>query len=147
MRARGVRDARVADVFTFAGGPYQTALMLGHGVGMVEHLAGLDRFLGRLATFMAPDGHVLLNTLDVRDTDDPRHLAYQDINRRAGRYLGEIRQQVVFEGVAGPYFGWLHVDAETLAARAEVAGWNCEVGARGDGGEFLARLFRVPTDS
>ena len=52
--------------------------MMGHGIGMVETIAGLDRFLEQTRGFMSETGHVLLDSLDVRKKslllDRPSHL-------------------------------------------------------------------------
>src|SRR5262249_55251375 len=114
MSRRGGADARGISLFAFAGGPFDTILMLGHGVGMVETLAGLDRFLAHAGGLLSEGGQVLLDSLDVRLTDNPRHLAYHEANRKAGRYIGETRLQFEFRGQQGPGCGWLHVDADTL---------------------------------
>ena len=127
MARRGVRDARCADIFRFQEAPFDTLLMLGHGIGITENLAGLDRFLELTRRLLALGGRLLLDSTDVRRTDDPRHLAYHEANRSAGRYVGEIRIQLDFGGRKGPFCGWLHVDPETLAERAAQAGWSCEV--------------------
>jgi SAM-dependent methyltransferase len=127
MIRRGVRDARCADIFQFTEGPFDSLLMLGHGIGITEDLTGLERYLELARRLLAPGGRLLLDSTDVRRSDDPRHLAYQEANRQAGRYAGEIRMQLEFAGQRGPYCGWLHVDPETLAERAARAGWSCEV--------------------
>jgi 2-polyprenyl-3-methyl-5-hydroxy-6-metoxy-1,4-benzoquinol methylase len=103
MARRGVQDVRVGDVFEFTGGPFDTVLMLGHGIGMVENLQGLGRFLRRARQLVSEDGRLLLDSLDVRQTKDPGHVAYLEANRSAGRYPGEIRLQFEFDGVTGPY--------------------------------------------
>jgi len=143
MTRRGVRDARCADIFEFEDGPYETVLMLGHGIGIVGDLPGLNRFLHRARRLVGESGQVLLDSLDVRQTDDPRHLAYHQTNRSAGRYVGVIRLQFEFQGQSGPYCRWLHVDPETLRRHAEAAGWTCEVVLEQDGGSYLARLTRA----
>jgi SAM-dependent methyltransferase len=141
MQRRGVRDARVGDVYSFTGGPFDTLLMLGHGIGMTETLAGLDRFLILARRLTAGGGRLLVTSLDVRRSDAPENVAYREANRRAGRYVGETRIQVEFAGEAGPYCGWLHVDAETLENHARKAGWTCEVVHREDTGDYLACLM------
>jgi 2-polyprenyl-3-methyl-5-hydroxy-6-metoxy-1,4-benzoquinol methylase len=143
MREVGVEDLRCADILGFEGGPFDTLLMLGHGIGMVEDLDGLDRFLAHARSLVRSDGQVLLHSLDVRKTEDPGHLALHEANRRAGRYLGEIRMQFVFEGQTGPACGWLHVDPETLEHHAESAGWTCDTVFEEESGDFLARLTRL----
>jgi SAM-dependent methyltransferase len=143
-RARGVADARLADVMTFDGGPYDTLLMLGHGIGMVETIDGLRAFLAKARILVTPAGQLLLDSMDAGATADPVHQAYHEARRAAGRYIGEIRMQFEFSGLTGPFCGWLQVDAGTLAAEAAPLGWRCEVIARGAQGDYLATLTRPP---
>lgn len=142
MVQRGIPDVRCADIFQFRGGPFDTLLMLGHGIGIVEDLQGLSRFLSHAGELTRPGGQLLLDSLDVRQTDDPRHLAYQEANRRAGRYLGVTRLQFEYAGESGPYCGWLHVDPQTLREHSEPGGWGCEIVLQQDGGDYLACLTR-----
>jgi len=139
---RGVVAASCADIFSFADGPFDTLLMLGHGIGMAETIAGLKHLLARAHSLLADTGQLLLDSLDVRVTDDAAHLAYHEANRSAGRYIGEIRMQFEFQDRTGPYCGWLQVDADTLREHAERAGWRCEVVHREEDGNYLARLRR-----
>jgi SAM-dependent methyltransferase len=138
--ARGAADARRTDVFDLRGERFDTLLMLMHGIGMVETLEGLDRFLRHARTLITPDGRLVFDSLDVRRTDDAQHLAYQEANRKAGRYFGEIRIQFEYKGKPGPLFGWLHVDPQTLADRAGKAGWRCRVATEQEDGNYLAEL-------
>ena len=144
-KRRGVIDARCADIFAFGGGPFDTMLMMGHGIGMVETIEGLKRFLARAHSLLTVNGQLLVDSLDVRVTDDSENLAYHDANRNAGRYIGEVRMQFEFQDRKGPYCGWLQVDAETLRKHSESAGWQCEVVRQGDDGDYLARLLRQKT--
>jgi SAM-dependent methyltransferase len=141
-RARGVADARCADVMAFGGGLFDTLLMLGHGIGMVETIDGLRAFLAKARTLVAPGGQLLLDSVDVGATTDPVHVAYHDANRRAGRYIGEIRLRFEFGGHAGPFCGWLQIDDGTLADEAARLGWAREVIGRGAHGDYLAALTR-----
>jgi SAM-dependent methyltransferase len=140
MTQRGVADVHHADIFDFAGGPFDTLLMMGHGIGMVQSIAGLDRFLGHAGSLLAEDGQILLDSCDVRKTDDPVHLAYHEANRQADRYIGEIRIRLEYQAKVGAACGWLHVDAETLGQHAGQAGWSCEVMLEEPSGDYLARL-------
>jgi SAM-dependent methyltransferase len=144
MSDRGVRELRLIDFGEFVGGPYDSLLLLGHGIGMVEDLEGLDRFLSHIPTITSPDAQILVHSRDVRMTEGPSHLGYHERNRQLGRYAGEIRLQFEYQGVAGPFCGWLHVDPLTLEARARPAGWNSEVALEGKSGEYLAVLRRLP---
>jgi SAM-dependent methyltransferase len=137
---RGVTHALCADIFAFEGGPFDTLLMMGHGIGMVETIEGLTHFLKHARSLITAGGQLLLDSLDVRVTEDLANLAYQEANRAAGRYIGEIVMLFAFEGSTGPLCGWLHVDPETLRKHAESTGWTMGILHGEDSGEYLARL-------
>ncbi len=140
MKRRGLTDVTCTDIFEYSNGRFDTLLLLGHGIGMVETIAGLDRLLSHARGMVSEKGQVLLDSLDVRVTDDPRDLAYHETNRLAGRYIGEIRMHFEVQGERGPECGWLQVDDETLRARAETSGWQCAIVRREETGDYLARL-------
>ena len=144
MERRGLEDVHRADIFAYeGGGPFDTVLMMGHGICMVETIAGLDRFLDRAQRLLSCDGMVLLDSVDVRATDDEKNLAYHEANRRAGRYIGEVRLQLKFHDSLGPWCGWLHVDPETLNERAKTMEWKSEVVREERSGDYLARLTKA----
>jgi 2-polyprenyl-3-methyl-5-hydroxy-6-metoxy-1,4-benzoquinol methylase len=140
MSKRGVKEIQQVDIFKFHEGPFDTLLMMMHGIGMVQDLSGLDRFLRHAHKLIKPDGQIVFDSLDVRCTENPRHLAYHEANRRAGLYFGEIRMQFEYKGQIGPLFSWLHVDPETLVDHAERIGWSCQVVCREENGDYLAQL-------
>jgi SAM-dependent methyltransferase len=140
MQGRGVIDVHRADVMSFAGGKFDTILMMGHGIGMVENLSGLDQFLAHARTLLRPGGQILMTSLDVRVTSEPMNLSYQKRNAESGHYIGEIRMRFKHGDVAGPLFTWLHVDPKTLTKHAQTFGWDCEVIRMEKDGNYLARL-------
>jgi SAM-dependent methyltransferase len=152
MRHRGVRDARCADLFQFAGGPYDTILMMMNGIGVVGTLAGLDAFLRDVPRLLAPDGQLLVDSYDPRpegaaDVAETLSPAQSQCTARtdkkgSGGYPGEMRFQLEHKGRRGPTLGWLFIDPETLARHAAGAGWRCEVIWREEEGHYLARLTR-----
>jgi SAM-dependent methyltransferase len=145
MTRRGVKDVRQTALLDFRGGAFETILLLGHGIGMVETIAGLDRFLAHAKNLLSPNGRILVNSIDVRITDDPSNLAYHEANRKAGRYIGEVRMQFEHKGRKGPFCGWLHVDFETLSKHAAEAGLSGEKTVEEKSGEYLSCLTRTPS--
>jgi SAM-dependent methyltransferase len=141
-RQRGVSDVHCGDILTFAGGSFDTLLLMGHGIGMVETIDGLKSFLSFAHRLLNVDGQIILDSVDVRVTDNVEHLAYHERNRKAGRYIGEIRTLFEFRDSKGPFCGWLQVDAETLTEQAKQAGWQCQVVLQSENGNYLARLTR-----
>ena len=143
MRRRGVRETRRADLFELEPEAFDTILMLSNGVGLVETLLGLDRFLRDVGRLLSPGGQILLDSTDVRPPPaaEAPHAPGLPL-REDGRYAGEIHFQLEYRGQKGAPFPQLYVDADTLADRAASAGWACIVIARGSRGAYLARLTR-----
>ena len=140
MSQRGVKDVKCIDIFDLEGERFDTLLVLGHGIGMVETLDGLSRFLQHAPGLINPGGQILLDSMDVSKTDDPVNLAYHQTLRDAGRYIGEARIQFEFRGETGPYCGWLHVDPYTLDEIALENGWTCSILHTEENGDYLAQL-------
>jgi 2-polyprenyl-3-methyl-5-hydroxy-6-metoxy-1,4-benzoquinol methylase len=140
MRQRGVKDARCEDIYQFEGGPFDTALMLGHGIGMTGDLDGLDRFLEKMHGLIKPGGELLADSLDVSVSQEPSNVAYRRANIEANRYRGEIRMRFEYGGQSGALMKWLHVDFETLQEMAAVRGWECRELHYESTGEYLACL-------
>lgn len=141
MRDRGVADVRQIDIMALNNEQYDTLLMLGHGIGLVETINGLSAFLKYSLDLIKSGGQILLTSLDVRRTTDPVHLQYQENNTLAGRYFGEIRMRCEYGSIRGPIFGWLHVDSGTLGKVCGKAGWKSEVLAEKPDGNYLACLM------
>ena len=143
MRTRGVKEVYCTDIYDFSRGPFDTILMLCHGLGLLEDLSGLDRFLEYAHGLLETDGQIICDSMDVRYTNNPLHLAYHEANHDAGRYFGELRFQMEYKGRKWPLWKWLHVDPETLTANARKAGWSCEIVLQEEGGDYLARLTTI----
>jgi 2-polyprenyl-3-methyl-5-hydroxy-6-metoxy-1,4-benzoquinol methylase len=140
MHERGVIDAHQTDILSLGGEKFDTIIMMGHGIGTVENISGLDRFLSHTAESLNSGGQILLTSLDVRISGESKNLEYQKRNIESGRYFGEIRMQFKYGDMTGPMFGWLQIDAQTLKEQAQAFGWLCEVIQVQNDGNYLARL-------
>ena len=141
LRARGVRDVRMATWMDLDAEPFDTVLMMMNGLGLAETLPGLRRFLKDARRLVRPDGQVLADSTDVRVRMDPEAARTGVLERADGRYIGELHFQLEFEGRKGPTFGQLYVDAVTLDGYARSEGWSCDILREPDEyGHYLARL-------
>jgi SAM-dependent methyltransferase len=141
LRARGVRDARLATWMDFEAEPYDTVFIMMNGVGLAETLPGLRPFLRRLRTLIRSDGQVLADSTDVGVYLDPEAGRTGRLERPDGRYLGELHFQLEFEGRKGAPFSQLYVDPGTLSRHAAAEGWDCEILLPPDEyGHYLVRL-------
>lgn len=142
MKKRGINDVCCTDISNFKAEPFDTLLILGRTIGMVEDIDGLDFSLKDIHRLVKQDGQVLLNSCDVTCTSEPLHLAYHEANRRAGRYIGEIRMCLEYKELRGTVCGWLHVDSETLAVHSLRAGWSRDILIKEEDGNYLAKLTK-----
>ena len=142
MKERGVLVALRADIFSYEGGPFDTLLMLGHGIGIAGDIDGLDKFLVNAHNLINRNGQILLDSMDVRKSTDSKNLAYHQANRQSGHYIGETRFRMEFQGITGPVCNWLHIDPKTLDMHAAKAGWRCKILFEQEDGEDLACLYK-----
>ena len=140
MIDRGIKDVRCVDVMQFENGAYDTLLMLGHGIGLTENIQGFNLFLDHAVNLIGNKGQLLINSVDVRQTDDSVHLKYHQANKNKGRHIGEVLMQIEYKGEQGPFFGWLHIDPKTLEKRSAMKNWETEILYQEKNGEYLARL-------
>lgn len=140
MRKRGVKNVRCIDVFDLHDMPYDTILMLQHGLGVVRNLEGLERFLSRMTNLVAKDGAILADSLDVTRTKNPLHLAYQAFLKASGKYHGEMTFRLKYGDMIGLPFEWLHVDFDTLSVVASRTGWKAERLVETSSGDYLCCL-------
>ncbi len=140
MRERGVRDVRMEDVFRFRDDPYDTILMMMNGIGFVETLRGLERFLNTVGRLLKDDGQILFDSSDGRYDIHPEASASVPVESDREPYFGEVEMRLEYRGIIGTNFRWLYVDTDTLAHYAEKCGWNCRVVQMEADGLYLAQL-------
>jgi 2-polyprenyl-3-methyl-5-hydroxy-6-metoxy-1,4-benzoquinol methylase len=142
MRERGVRDAQLADLYAFNGGPFDTIVCLCNGLDKVGRLADLPKFLDRMRCLLAPGGQLLADSFDLRIGADDARLAELSAKEAAGRYFGEIDLHFEYKGRRGAPFSTLQVDYQTLERVCASKGWRCEL-IDSAGGHYLARAQPV----
>lgn len=135
MQARGLKDVRHLDVYDLAGEQYDTLLLLMNGIGLVEDLEGLSKFLDFAPSLLVPGGQILFDSSDLMYMyPDP------DIALLQPQYYGEVRFQLQYRGSLSEEFGWLYLDYELLTSYATRYQYHCERLFTGDHYEYLARL-------
>jgi SAM-dependent methyltransferase len=146
MKARGVRDARLARVQEIEGETYDTVLMLMNGIGILGTLDGLDRFLRGAHQLLEPSGQILLDSGPANLVGDST-MAAMALEVDEGSYPGEAWIELEYEGERGPPFRELYADSETLCQHARDAGWDCDIVFRDEHGGYVARLTRTASEA
>ena len=142
MRKRGVNNVRCKNVYEIDDSEFDTIILLGCAIGFVKNLQGLKRFLNHAKTLLNKNGRILMDSRDVRVTDNPKHIEYQDSNINQGRYRGEIRLQIEYNGKKGKMFQILHVDPDMLELVAKKLGFTSKILSINKEGLYLAKLMR-----
>lgn len=144
-RERGVRDARVLalEAVDSSLGTFDTVVMPGNNFGLLGTPARARRLLRRLHALTSGRGRILGTTIDPLRTDDPLHLAYHARNRERGRLPGQVRLRVRHRDLATPWFDYLFVTPEEMAAVAASGGWRLARTLTGDGPVYVGVLERA----
>jgi len=142
MRKRGVKNVKCSTVYELKEERFDTILLMGRSIGFVENLSGLTKFLIYCKDLLSPWGLLLFDSIDVRLTKKPIHLAYQEENIKQGRYFGEIRLQIEYKDILGEKFQILHIDPQTLKDSANNLDWSFEILHKEKGGSYLAKIFK-----
>jgi len=141
MKGRGLKRVKCADLYEIQGEKFDTILIMGCSIAFVENLNGLEKFLTYSKTILNQNGIILMDSRDVRRTDNPEHIKYQDNNIKAGRYRGEIRVKIEYNGILGEMFTILHIDPDKLNLIANNLNWKCDILHKyEENGLYLAKL-------
>jgi 2-polyprenyl-3-methyl-5-hydroxy-6-metoxy-1,4-benzoquinol methylase len=90
MKNRGVKKVLCSDVYNLQKGTFDTILIIGRAIGFVEDLTGRAKFLKHCENLLSSKGIIILDSLDVGVSSKPDHLAYQERNRKLGRFFGVV---------------------------------------------------------
>jgi len=98
MKKRGVMKVLNADILNPSIEKYDTLLMLMNGIGLVQTLEGLSKFLKHIKSYMNPGAQLIFDSANLiylfQDEDSDE--AMIDLN---SRYYGEIDYEMEFEDV------------------------------------------------
>lgn len=138
MQAQKLKDVRHLDVFELRGEKFDTLLLLMNGIGIVEDLHGLERFLLHSRDLLESGGQILL------DSSDLMYLyPSEDIAINQPDYYGQVRFTMRYKSSSSDEFGWLYLDQDLLFGYAEACAYTCEILFEGKHYEYLARLEKI----
>ncbi|MEJ3747547.1 class I SAM-dependent methyltransferase [Actinomycetes bacterium KLBMP 9797] len=145
-RARGVRDLVRATVaqHAAAGRRYDTFLLLGNAVGLLEGRERAPAFLAALAAMAAPGAQVIAQGTDPYGTTDPVQVTYHERNRRSGRLGGQLRLRLRYRELATDWFDYLVCSPDELAELVSGTDWRLADIDNTDAPYYLATLTKTP---
>jgi SAM-dependent methyltransferase len=141
---RGVPHAFTGTVYELADTQperFDTILLLGNNLGLLETPQSATRFLAALAALSAPNATLAGTGSGPRTTQDPVHLRYHQLNRAAGRPTGQLRLRVRHRAVATPWFNFLLLAPHELELLLKDTDWRL-ADIHSDGAAYLAVLAK-----
>jgi SAM-dependent methyltransferase len=125
-RKRGLLDTVRATVDEFAesAARYDTFLLLGNNLGLIESPERAPAFLSALAALARPGARIIAQGTDPYGTSDPVHVAYHRRNRERGRLGGQLRLRLRYRLQATEWFDYLNCSVDELRALLEGTPWR-----------------------
>ncbi|WP_436524868.1 class I SAM-dependent methyltransferase [Actinoplanes sp. HUAS TT8] len=139
-RKRGLRDTVLSTVDRYAHATtrYDTFLLLGNNLGLLEGPERAPVFLEALARLASPGARILAQGADPYGTKDPVHVSYHQLNRDRGRLGGQLRLRLRYRMVASEWFDYLNCSVDELDQLLRGTGWHLKSIDRKDRPYYLA---------
>jgi SAM-dependent methyltransferase len=115
-RKRGLRDTvlNTVDAYARSAARYDTFLLLGNNLGLIEGPERAPAFLAALAELARPGARIIAQGTDPYGTTDPVHVAYHQRNRDRGRLGGQLRLRLRYRLLATEWFDYLNCSVAEL---------------------------------
>ena len=125
-RRRGLRDTvlNTVDEFSRASVRYDTFLLLGNNLGLIEGPERAPAFLAALARLANPGARIIAQGTDPYGTTDPVHVGYHEANRARGRLGGQLRLRLRYRELASDWFDYLNCSVAELSGLLEGTSWR-----------------------
>jgi SAM-dependent methyltransferase len=126
-RKRGLRDTVLNTVAQYAAltrTRYDTFLLLGNNLGLLESRQWAPVFLAALATLARPGARIIGQGTDPYGTTDPVHVDYHRCNWSRGRLGGQLHVRLRYRLLATEWFDYLVCSPEELAGLVEGTPWR-----------------------
>jgi SAM-dependent methyltransferase len=124
-RRRGLRDTvlNTVDAYARSAARYDTFLLLGNNLGLIEGPERAPVFLAALAELARPGARIIAQGTDPYGTTDPVHVAYHQRNRERGRLGGQLRLRLRYRLLATEWFDYLNCSADELEELLKGTRW------------------------
>jgi SAM-dependent methyltransferase len=149
-RRRGLRDTVVTTIDAYAAGAttrYDTFLLLGNNLGLLEGPQRAPEFLAALARLAAPGARLVAQGTDPYNTTDPVHVAYHRLNRDRGRLGGQLRLRLRYRLQASEWFDYLNCSVDELESLVAGTGWRVKSIDEKDRPYYVAVVELMPPSS
>lgn len=136
---RGIENVKVANILDLdSENKFDTILLLMNGTGIFGTLNETAKYLQKLKSLLNEGGQILIDSSDlIYMFDQDEDGAY---SIPADGYYGELTFTVQYKGETEETFPWLYLDYNTLQNAALANDLQCELVAKGEHFDYLAKL-------
>jgi hypothetical protein len=146
-RRRGLRDTVVTTIDAYAARAltrYDTFLLLGNNLGLLEGAERAPVFLAALTRLANPGARIIAQGTDPYRTTDPVHVGYHRRNRERGRLGGQLRLRLRYRLQATEWFDYLNCSVEELEGLLAGTRWALQAIDDADAPYYLAIMKMRP---
>lgn len=140
-KKRGVKNAKVQNIYHLKEIQYDTLLFLMNGSGIIGKLSNIDLFFTQIKNLLKPEGQILLDSSDISYLFTQEDGSFW-VDASAG-YYGEMQYKLRYKKQTSDWFDWLYIDYNTLQHAANANGFLCELILQGENNEYLAKLTQA----
>jgi SAM-dependent methyltransferase len=144
-RLRGVRDARVCPITRVDRrlGEFDTIVMFGNNFGLFGNPRRARWLLRRFHGLSSSTARIVAESRNPYETTNPAHRRYLQLNRRRGRFPGQLRLRVCYGHARTGWFDYLIVSPREMRAIVAGTGWRVARLIRTTGPMYIAVLEKV----
>lgn len=144
-KLRGLKKAEVMSLeeVNFKPNSFDTIIMMGGNFGLLGNPMKARRLLKRFHQMTSGNAVIIAETRDPYKTDNPAHLEYHRLNRKAERMSGQTRIRVRFEKTVSEWLEWMMVSKEEMKELLKGTGWKTSDFIESENSQYIAIIKKV----
>lgn len=138
MKERGLKKVLNENIFSYRNEKFDMLFMMMNGIGIVENLEGLKKYLEMLPSILNPGGRMVFDSTNLiyLFTEDDGSV-WIDLNKK---YYGEVSFRMEYKSHISPEFNWLYVDFDVITSFCNDLGYKIKMLNEGVNFHYLAEI-------
>ena len=128
-KLRGIKNAKVLPIeqlHTLKDKNFKSITMLGNNWGLLGNPTRGKKILKLLHQMTTDDANIIAQTLNIAETKNKFHIAYQKNRLKKGKLKGELRLRCRYGNIIGPWFDYLMVTPKEMEMVLKGTGWKIQ---------------------
>lgn len=145
-KLRGLKQAKVMsiDFIDFEPDSFDTIIMMGNNFGLFGNFGKARMLLKKFYEISSENALIIADARDPYKTDDPKHLAYNQLNKKKGRMAGQVRIRINFQNYVSGWFDYLMVSKQEMAEILNGTGWKIKQFIDSEASKYVGIIEKAP---